>query len=35
MMQIRDHKIHRLFIYLDPDLAGADTAPSPWLASRT
>jgi hypothetical protein len=34
VMEIRDHKIHRLFIYLDPDFAGADTARFPWLANR-
>jgi ketosteroid isomerase-like protein len=31
-MEIRDGKIERLFIYLDPDYAGADTARYPWLS---
>jgi hypothetical protein len=30
-MEIRDGKIERLYIYLDPDYAGADTARYPWL----
>ena len=33
VFEIRGGKIHRLFIYLDPDYAGADTARYPWLAS--
>jgi ketosteroid isomerase-like protein len=31
-MEIRDGKIERLYIYLDPDYAGADTARYPWLS---
>jgi hypothetical protein len=34
VFEIRDFKIQRCFIYLDPDYAGADTARYPWLASR-
>jgi ketosteroid isomerase-like protein len=33
VFEIRDHKIHRCFIYLDPDYAGDDTQRYPWLAS--
>ncbi|WP_280784706.1 nuclear transport factor 2 family protein [Rhodococcus opacus] len=33
IMEIRDHKIHRLFTYVDPDFAGADTTRYPWLAA--
>ena len=33
VLEIRDHKIHRLFIYLDPDFAGDDTDRYPWLAT--
>jgi hypothetical protein len=29
--EIRHFKIQRLFIYLDPDYGGADTARYPWL----
>ncbi len=29
--QIRDWKIQRCFIYLDPDYAGKDTQRYPWL----
>ncbi|MDN5920775.1 MAG: nuclear transport factor 2 family protein, partial [Pseudonocardia sp.] len=32
VFEIRDHKIRRLFVYLDPDYADADTARYPWLA---
>lgn len=32
VFEIRDHRIHRCFIYLDPDYAGKDTARYPWLA---
>jgi SnoaL-like protein len=32
VFEIRDFKIQRLFIYLDPDYAGEDTARYPWLA---
>jgi ketosteroid isomerase-like protein len=35
VFEIRDFKIHRCFIYLDPDYAGADTARYPWLADDT
>jgi hypothetical protein len=31
VFEIRDFKIQRVFIYLDPDYAGADTARYPWL----
>ena len=31
VFEIRDHKIQRLFVYLDPDYADADTARYPWL----
>lgn len=34
VFEIRNFKIHRLFIYLDPDYAGADVARYPWLARR-
>jgi ketosteroid isomerase-like protein len=34
VLEIRDFKIHRLYIYLDPDYWDADTARYPWLASR-
>ncbi len=34
VFDIRDHKIQRLFVYLDPDYASADTARYPWLKSR-
>lgn len=33
VFEIRDFKIQRLFIYLDPDYAGADTERYPWLAN--
>jgi ketosteroid isomerase-like protein len=32
VFEIRDWKIQRCFIYLDPDYAGRDTARYPWLA---
>jgi SnoaL-like domain len=32
VFEIRDWKICRVFIYLDPDYAGADTARYPWLS---
>ena len=35
VFEIRDWKIQRCFIYLDPDYAGRDTARYPWLAERT
>ncbi len=31
VFEIRNGRIHRLFIYLDPDYAGADTDRYPWL----
>ena len=34
VFEIRDFKIQRVFIYLDPDYAGADTARYPWLSQR-
>ena len=34
VFEIRDFKIQRLFIYLDPDYAEADTARYPWLQQR-
>jgi hypothetical protein len=34
VFEIRDFKIQRLFIYLDPDYAGADVARYPWLRQR-
>jgi hypothetical protein len=33
VFEIRDFKIQRVFIYLDPDYAGADKARYPWLNS--
>jgi hypothetical protein len=33
VFEIRDWKIQRCFIYLDPDYAGKDTARYPWLAN--
>jgi hypothetical protein len=35
VFEIRDFKIQRCFIYLDPDYAGGDTARYPWLEGRT
>ncbi|RSN68658.1 nuclear transport factor 2 family protein [Actinomadura sp. WAC 06369] len=35
VFEIRDWKIQRVFIYLDPDYAGGDTARYPWLAGET
>lgn len=32
VFEIRDGKIHRLFVYLDPDYAGADTERYGWLS---
>src|SRR5262249_159217 len=32
VFEIRDWKIERCFIYLDPDYAGGDTARYPWLS---
>ncbi len=34
VFEIRDWKIVRVFIYLDPDYAGKDTARYPWLAGK-
>lgn len=34
VFEIRDFKIQRVFIYLDPDYAGADTARYPWLRRK-
>jgi ketosteroid isomerase-like protein len=31
VFEVRDGRIDRLFIYLDPDYAGADTEQYPWL----
>ncbi|PRY59280.1 ketosteroid isomerase-like protein [Knoellia remsis] len=31
VLEVRDGRIHRLFVYLDPDYAGADTERYPWL----
>ncbi len=33
--EIRDWKIQRCFIYLDPDYAGKDTERYPWLKGKT
>jgi ketosteroid isomerase-like protein len=33
VFEIRDWRIQRLFIYLDPDYAGKDTERYPWLAN--
>ncbi|HVV09444.1 nuclear transport factor 2 family protein [Amycolatopsis sp.] len=32
VFEVRDWKVQRVFIYLDPDHAGKDTARCPWLA---
>jgi hypothetical protein len=34
VFEIRDFKIQRCFIYLDPDYAGADTERYPWLQEQ-
>jgi hypothetical protein len=34
IFEIRDWKIQRCFIYLDPDYAGKDTARYPWLKNK-
>jgi ketosteroid isomerase-like protein len=34
VFEIRDWQIQRIFIYLDPDYAGRDTARYPWLSQR-
>jgi ketosteroid isomerase-like protein len=31
VLEIRDFRIQRCFVYLDPDYAGADTERYPWL----
>jgi len=35
VFEIRDWKIQRVFIYLDPDYAGRDTERYPWLEDRS
>jgi len=35
VFEVRDWLIQRVFIYLDPDYAGQDTARYPWLATQT
>lgn len=35
VFEVRDGKIQRLHIYLDPDYAGHDTARYPWLRDST
>lgn len=34
VFEIRDFKIQRVFVYLDPDYAGADTGRYPWLRTQ-
>jgi hypothetical protein len=34
VLEIRDFKIQRLHIYLDPDYWGRDTARYPWLSNK-
>ena len=34
VFEIRDFKIQRCFIYLDPDYAGLDTTRYPWLSGQ-
>lgn len=34
VFEIRDFKIQRCYVYLDPDYAGADTERYPWLHDR-
>jgi len=34
VFEIRDWRIQRVFIYLDPDYAGKDTSRYPWLADK-
>ncbi len=31
VLEVRDWRIHRLFVYLDPDYWSADTERYPWL----
>ena len=33
VFEVRDFKIQRCFIYLDPDYAGLDTGRYPWLSA--
>jgi hypothetical protein len=35
VFEVRDWKIQRCFIYLDPDYAGLDTARYPWLSGQS
>jgi ketosteroid isomerase-like protein len=35
VFEIRGGKIHRLYVYLDPDYASQDTDRYPWLAAPT
>lgn len=35
VFEIRDGRIQRLFVYLDPDYADADTERYPWLAASS
>jgi len=35
VFEVRDWKIQRCFIYLDPDYAGRDTARYPWLSGQS
>lgn len=35
VFEIRDFRIQRVFIYLDPDYAGKDADRYPWLAGRS
>lgn len=34
VFEIRDWKIHRVFVYLDPDYAGQDMARYPWISQN-
>ncbi|MBN3788824.1 nuclear transport factor 2 family protein [Burkholderia sp. Ac-20353] len=34
VLEIRNFKIQRCFVYLDPDYAGADTSRYPWLTGE-
>jgi ketosteroid isomerase-like protein len=34
VFEVRDFRIQRCFIYLDPDYAGLDTARYPWLSAN-
>jgi ketosteroid isomerase-like protein len=33
VFEVRDGRISRVFIYLDPDYAGRDAARYPWIAA--